>query len=69
MGAISGNRRRIGDSSNRVNRGGSWNNTAQNVRGANRNNTWPDNRNTNLGFRVASTGAHPLTLLRERQYP
>ena len=39
--------------SNRVNRGGSWNNNARNCRSANRNNNDPDNRNNNLGFRVA----------------
>ncbi|MGM9805491.1 MAG: SUMF1/EgtB/PvdO family nonheme iron enzyme [Candidatus Aphodosoma sp.] len=38
--------------SNRVNRGGSWNNTAGNCRVANRNNNSPGNRNNNLGFRV-----------------
>jgi len=36
-----------------VNRGGSWNNDAQNCRAANRNNNTPDNRNNNLGFRLA----------------
>ncbi|HXG90931.1 MAG TPA: SUMF1/EgtB/PvdO family nonheme iron enzyme [Blastocatellia bacterium] len=41
--------------SNRVNRGGSWNNTAQNLRSANRNRNAPDNRNNNLGFRLVST--------------
>lgn len=39
--------------SNRVNRGGSWNNNPSNCRVANRNNNTPDNRNNNLGFRVA----------------
>lgn len=38
---------------NRVNRGGSWNSNARNVRAANRNNWHPDNRNDNLGFRCA----------------
>ena len=37
----------------RVNRGGSWNNNAQNCRSANRNRNTPTNRNNNLGFRVA----------------
>jgi retron-type reverse transcriptase len=41
------------ESSNRVNRGGSWNNNARNVRVSNRNNNTPDNRNSNLGFRLA----------------
>jgi formylglycine-generating enzyme required for sulfatase activity len=39
-------------SSNRVNRGGSWNNNAQNCRVANRNNNAPGNSNNNLGFRL-----------------
>jgi hypothetical protein len=38
---------------NRVLRGGSWNNKPRNVRSANRNNNTPDNRNNNVGFRVA----------------
>ncbi|NUQ24145.1 MAG: SUMF1/EgtB/PvdO family nonheme iron enzyme [Saprospiraceae bacterium] len=41
--------------SNRVNRGGSWNNNPVNARCANRNNNTPDNRNNNLGFRLANT--------------
>lgn len=41
--------------SNRVIRGGSWNNNAQNLRSANRNNDGPDNRNNNVGFRLVST--------------
>jgi hypothetical protein len=51
--------------SNRVNRGGSWNNNANNCRSANRNKNNPDNRNNNIGFRAASTmppglaGSHP----------
>jgi len=36
-----------------VNRGGSWNNNAQNCRVSNRNNNNPENRNNNLGFRLA----------------
>jgi formylglycine-generating enzyme required for sulfatase activity len=39
--------------SNRVNRGGSWNNDAANCRSANRNRNNPGNRNNNLGFRLA----------------
>ena len=38
---------------NRVLRGGSWNNKPRNVRSANRNNNTPDNRNNNIGFRPA----------------
>jgi formylglycine-generating enzyme required for sulfatase activity len=38
--------------SNRVLRGGSWNNNATNCRVANRNNNTPDNRNNNNGFRL-----------------
>ncbi len=34
-------------------RGGSWNNNSRNCRVANRNRNNPDNRNNNLGFRVA----------------
>ncbi|MBK9459295.1 MAG: SUMF1/EgtB/PvdO family nonheme iron enzyme [Sphingobacteriales bacterium] len=37
---------------NRVLRGGSWNNNAQNCRTANRNNNTPSNRNNNNGFRL-----------------
>lgn len=38
----------------RVNRGGSWNNTARNCRSANRNANQPSNRNSNLGLRPAA---------------
>ena len=41
--------------SNRVIRGGSWNNNARNCRSANRNNDAPGNRDNNLGFRLLST--------------
>ncbi len=41
--------------SNRVKRGGSWNNTASNCRSAYRNNNDPSNRNNNIGFRLFST--------------
>ncbi len=41
----------------RVLRGGSWNNNPWNVRAGSRNGNSPDNRNNNIGFRVAST--HP----------
>ena len=37
---------------NRVLRGGSWNNNGQNCRSSNRNNNTPDNRNNNNGFRL-----------------
>jgi hypothetical protein len=36
-----------------VNRGGSWNNSAQNARSAERNCNEPGNANNNLGFRPA----------------
>lgn len=49
----------IASGSNRVIRGGSWNNNAQNARSANRNNNDPSNRNDNVGFRLASTGNLP----------
>jgi hypothetical protein len=39
--------------SNRVIRGGSWNSNARNVHAANRNANAPDNRNDDLGFRLA----------------
>lgn len=38
--------------SNRVNRGGSWNNNARNCRVSNRNRNNPDNRNNNIGLRL-----------------
>ena len=37
--------------SNRVLRGGNWNNNANNARCANRNNNNPNNANNNIGFR------------------
>lgn len=37
---------------NRVLRGGSWINSAQNCRLSNRNNNDPENRNNNIGFRL-----------------
>ena len=42
----------------RVLRGGSWNNNGRNARSANRNRNTPDNRNQNIGFRLAL--AHAL---------
>lgn len=59
--------------SNRVLRGGSWNNNAQNCRSANRNNNNPDNRNNNIGFRLVfvpqltgKVGKLPLNRLTSR---
>ena len=49
----------------RVVRGGSWNNNPDNLRSANRNRNNTDNRNNNLGFRVARTlaaGADAITV-------
>ena len=46
--------------SNRVNRGGSWNNSARNCRSANRNNNSPDNRNNDNGFRLVLSPAHQV---------
>ena len=43
--------------SNRVKRGGSWNNSANNMQVGNWNNNNPYNENNNIGFRFASTGA------------
>ncbi len=37
----------------RVVRGGSWNNNQTDARAAYRNNNAPDNRNNNIGFRLA----------------
>ena len=36
-------------------RGGGWNNNPDNARSANRNRNAPDNRNNNIGFRLART--------------
>ncbi|MEI6150263.1 MAG: SUMF1/EgtB/PvdO family nonheme iron enzyme [bacterium] len=52
--------------SNRVIRGGSWNNNANNCRVANRNNNWPDNRNNNIGFRAVRPPAHRACLTAAR---
>ncbi len=41
--------------SNRVKRGGSWNNNASNCTSSNRNNNNPSNENNNNGFRISST--------------
>ncbi|WP_410001148.1 formylglycine-generating enzyme family protein [Stieleria sp. JC731] len=47
---------------NRVVRGGSWINSAQNCRSAYRNANDPGNRNNNLGFRLVA--AHPSWIRR-----
>ena len=44
---------------NRVKRGGSWNNNASNCRVANRNNNSPGNSNNNIGFRLAHSSITP----------
>ncbi len=49
----------VSTGSNRVIRGGSWNNNPRNVRAANRNHNAPDNRDNNLGFRLVSTRHRP----------
>ncbi len=41
--------------SNRVKRGGSWNNNDNNCQSWNRNNNNPNNTNNNIGFRVSNT--------------
>jgi hypothetical protein len=43
-------------------RGGSWNNTADNLRCSARNNNNPDNRNNNIGFRVVRAQSCSLAL-------
>jgi hypothetical protein len=43
-----------------VNRGGSFNNNASNLRASNRNNNSPGNRNNNLGLRCSKTGDNPF---------
>ena len=55
-----------------MNRGGSWNNEAANCRSANRNRNTPENRNNNLGFRVALAQRHggfQVRLNRSRSSP
>lgn len=49
--------RREASGSNRVQRGGSWNNDADNCASSNRNNDNPSNRNNNNGFRLACPAA------------
>ncbi|MFQ6609752.1 MAG: SUMF1/EgtB/PvdO family nonheme iron enzyme [Fidelibacterota bacterium] len=41
--------------SNRVKRGGNYNNNANNLRCSNRNNNNPNNTNNNIGFRISNT--------------
>ncbi len=48
---------------NRVIRGGSWNNSAENCRSSYRNRNEPSNRNDNLGFRVARSSADEVDAL------
>jgi len=48
------------NTTNRVLRGGSWNNDTNNVRSSNRNDNTPGNTNNNIGFRVASTPDRPV---------
>ena len=54
--------------SNRVKRGGSWNNDGHTLRSAKRNNNTPGNRNNTLGFRAGSRsrGLTRLPMNRER---
>jgi len=46
--------------SNRVNRGGGWNNNFNNCRSANRNNNTPTNTNNNIGFRLSSSSRRQI---------
>ncbi len=48
-----GNRGRAHQGHKRVLRGGSWNNNGRNLRSANRNGNQPDDRNDNIGLRLA----------------
>ncbi len=41
-------------------RGGSWNNKPENLRSANRNRNNADNRNNNIGFRLAQSARAAL---------
>ncbi len=47
-------------------RGGSWNNKPRNVRSAYRNRNTPDNRNNNLGFRLAQSTRAAMRRARSR---
>ncbi|MBN2891592.1 MAG: SUMF1/EgtB/PvdO family nonheme iron enzyme [Bacteroidales bacterium] len=53
--------------SNRVKRGGSWNNNANNSRVANRNNNTPTNSNNNIGFRIIITNNATVCLFLPKQ--
>ncbi|MCB9473381.1 MAG: SUMF1/EgtB/PvdO family nonheme iron enzyme [Candidatus Delongbacteria bacterium] len=53
--------------SNRVIRGGNWNNSATNLRCANRNNNTPSNTNNNIGVRLCSTLDRPFRGLHGRR--
>lgn len=53
--------RNVASVSNRVKRGGSFNNNADNLRVGNVNNNNPNNPNNNIGFRFLSTGALKCT--------
>jgi hypothetical protein len=55
MGSLLGARTDAQGASNRVIRGGNFNNTASNLLPPNRNNNTPTNRNNNIGFRCAKT--------------
>ena len=50
----------------RVVRGGSWNNEPENLRSANRNRNNADNRNNNIGFRLAQSARAALGRARSR---
>jgi len=47
-------------------RGGSWNNKPRNLRSANRNRRTADNRNNNVGFRLAQSARAALGRARSR---
>ena len=53
----------LGGGCARVLRGGSFNNDPDNLRCSNRNNTDPDNRNNNIGFRVVCAGVSARKVL------
>ena len=52
--------------SNRVNRGGSWDNTADDLRSGNRDDDDPDDDDDDLGFRCASSSGCPTGRLHAR---